>query len=184
MCSNISATTVCGEYLSVSCHVFIDRGLLPTMKLQNQGSLDIKMKSSLRKFYYPYHDLVNCHGKYVSQMATDMLFVEVFSFMAYRQIFGMINISVPLLEHTYGTAYPSKGLVHNLYFNWVRVARSLNSFLCSTLYLDYCLSFRLSFSYLYIYWGSLFHSRLLIIKPIVNKITIMVVKEGVKIGIG
>jgi ferredoxin len=47
MCSNISATTACGEYISVSCHVFIDRGLLPTMKLQNQGSLDIKMKSSL-----------------------------------------------------------------------------------------------------------------------------------------
>ena len=66
MCSNISATTASGEYISVSCHVFIDRGLLPTTKLQNQGSLDMKMKSSLRRFYYCYHDLVNCHGKYVT----------------------------------------------------------------------------------------------------------------------
>jgi len=77
MCSNISATTACGEYISVSCHVFIDRGLLPTMKLQNQRSLDMKMKSSLRKFYYCYHDLVNCHGKCMSQMTTDISVVEM-----------------------------------------------------------------------------------------------------------
>ena len=86
------------ENISVSCHVFIDRGLLPTMKLQNQVYLVINMKSSLRKFYYPYHDLVNCRRKYLSQMTTDMLVVEVFTFMAYRQIFGMINISVPLVK--------------------------------------------------------------------------------------
>jgi ABC-type multidrug transport system fused ATPase/permease subunit len=114
MCSNISATTACGEYISVSCHVFIDRGLLPTTKLQNQGSLDMKMKSSLRRFYYCYHDLVNCHGEYMSRMTTDILVVEMksysfFSFVVYCQIFGMINMKC------------AEGLVRNE----VRVARSL-----------------------------------------------------------
>ena len=138
MCSNISATTASGEYISVSCHVFIDRGLLPTMKLQNQGSLDIKMKSSLQKFYYRYHDLVNCHGKYMSQMTTDILVVEVkscsfFSFMAYCQIFGMINMKC------------AEGLVRNPYFNGVRVARSL------VFCVMFCRLLYFFFSYRYIY---------------------------------
>jgi hypothetical protein len=33
--------------------------LLPTRKLLNQGFLLDKLKSSLRKFYGPHHDLVN-----------------------------------------------------------------------------------------------------------------------------
>jgi hypothetical protein len=34
-----------------SCHDFLDKGLLLTRKLLNQGNLLVKLKSSLRKFY-------------------------------------------------------------------------------------------------------------------------------------
>jgi uncharacterized protein YbcC (UPF0753/DUF2309 family) len=49
------------------------RGLLLTRKLLNQGFLLVKLKSSLRKFYYRHHDLVDRCGISVSQMTTDML---------------------------------------------------------------------------------------------------------------
>ena len=51
---------------------FLDRGLLLTRKLLNQMFLLVKLKSSLRKFYGPHHDLVNRYGISVSQMTTDM----------------------------------------------------------------------------------------------------------------
>jgi len=51
---------------------FLDRGLLLTRKLLNQGFLLVKIKSSLRKLYGRHHDLVNCYGIAVSQMTTDM----------------------------------------------------------------------------------------------------------------
>jgi hypothetical protein len=57
----------CGSYQD-----FLDRGLLLTRKLLNQGFLLVKLKSSLRKFYGRYHDLVDCYGIYVSQLTKDM----------------------------------------------------------------------------------------------------------------
>jgi len=51
---------------------FLDRGLLLTKKLLNQGFLFAKLKSSLRKCYGPHHDLVDRYGIYVSRMTTDM----------------------------------------------------------------------------------------------------------------
>ena len=58
----------CGSY-----HDFLDRGLLLTRKLLNQGFLLVKlMKSSLVKFYDRHHDLVNRYGISVSQMTTNM----------------------------------------------------------------------------------------------------------------
>ena len=57
----------CGSYQD-----FLDRGLLLTRKLLNQGFLFVKLKSSLRKFYGPHHDLVDRYGIYVSRMTTDM----------------------------------------------------------------------------------------------------------------
>ena len=45
----------CGSY-----HDLLDRGLLLTRKLLNQGFLVVKLKSSLRKCYGRHHDLVNC----------------------------------------------------------------------------------------------------------------------------
>jgi hypothetical protein len=41
---------------------FLDRGLLLTRTLLNQGFLLVKLKSSLRKFYRRHHDLVDCYG--------------------------------------------------------------------------------------------------------------------------
>ena len=71
MCSNIPVVLVYGVYLSQmirysracgSYQDFLDRGLLLTRKILNQGFLLVKLKSSLRKFF----------GIYVSQMTTDM----------------------------------------------------------------------------------------------------------------
>jgi hypothetical protein len=58
----IRYSRACGSYQD-----FLDRGLLLTRKLLNQGFLLVKMKSSLRKFY-----LVDRFGISVSQMTTDM----------------------------------------------------------------------------------------------------------------
>jgi hypothetical protein len=47
----------CGSY-----HDFLDRGLLLTRKLLNQGFLVVKLKSSLQTFCGRYHDLVIRYG--------------------------------------------------------------------------------------------------------------------------
>jgi hypothetical protein len=57
----------CGSYQD-----FLDRGLLLTRKLLNQGFILVKLKSSLRRFYGHHHDLVDRYGISVSQMTTDM----------------------------------------------------------------------------------------------------------------
>ena len=56
---------------TISQH-FLDRGLLLTRKLLNQGFLLIKLKSLLQKLYGRHHDLVDRYGISVSQMTTDM----------------------------------------------------------------------------------------------------------------
>ena len=53
----------CGSYQD-----FLDRGLLLTRKLLNQGFLLVKLKSSLRKFYGHHHDLLDRYGISVSPM--------------------------------------------------------------------------------------------------------------------
>jgi hypothetical protein len=63
----IRYSRVCGSYQD-----FLDRWLLLTRKLLNQGFLLVKLKSSLRKFYSRHHDLVDRYGISVSQMTTDM----------------------------------------------------------------------------------------------------------------
>ena len=81
ICSNIPAAPAYGVYISQSIRYsracgsyqdFLDRGLLLTKKLLNQGFLIIKLKSSIRKFYRRHHDLVDRYGISVSQMTTDM----------------------------------------------------------------------------------------------------------------
>ena len=81
ICSNIPTAPTYGVYISQliryfracgSYQDFLNRGLLLTRKLLNQGFLLAKLKSSLRKFYCRHHDLVNCYGISVSQMTTDM----------------------------------------------------------------------------------------------------------------
>ena len=60
ICSNIPAAPAYGVYISKliqysrvcgSYQDFLDRGLLLTRKLLNQGFLLVKLRSSLRKFY-------------------------------------------------------------------------------------------------------------------------------------
>jgi hypothetical protein len=81
ICSNIPAAPAYGVYISqmIQCsracgsyQDFLDRGLLLTRKLLNQGFLLVKLKPSLRKFYGRHHDLVDHDGISVSQMTTDM----------------------------------------------------------------------------------------------------------------
>ena len=80
ICSNIPAAPAYGVYISQlirysrgcgSYQDFLDKGLLLTRKLLNQGFLLVKMKSSLRKFYGRHHNLVDSYGISVSQMTTD-----------------------------------------------------------------------------------------------------------------
>jgi hypothetical protein len=81
ICSNIPAAPAYGVDISQlirysracgSYQDFLDRGLLLTRKLLNQGILLVKLKSSLRKFYGRHHDLVDRYGISVSQMTMDM----------------------------------------------------------------------------------------------------------------
>jgi hypothetical protein len=62
----IRYSRACGSYQD-----FLDRGLLLTRRLLNQGFLLVKLKSSLRKFYGRH--LVDRYGISVVQMTTDML---------------------------------------------------------------------------------------------------------------
>jgi hypothetical protein len=75
ICSIIPAAPASGVYISQliqhsrTCDSFqdcLDRGLLLTRKLLNQGFLLVKLKSSLRTFYGRHHDLVDRYGLSVS----------------------------------------------------------------------------------------------------------------------
>jgi hypothetical protein len=81
ICSNIPAAPAYGVYISQlirysrdggSDQDFLDRGLLLTRKLLNQGFLLVKLKSSLRKLYGCHQDLDYRFGISVSQMTTDV----------------------------------------------------------------------------------------------------------------
>ena len=81
ICSSIPAAPAYGVYISLlirysrACGLyqkFLDRGLLLTRKLLNQGFLLTKLKSSFRKFYGRHHDLDARYEISVSQMATDV----------------------------------------------------------------------------------------------------------------
>jgi hypothetical protein len=50
---------------SASDHDFLDRDLMLTRELLNQGFLVAKLKSSLRKFYDLHHDLVYRYGTFM-----------------------------------------------------------------------------------------------------------------------
>jgi hypothetical protein len=80
ICCNIPVVPAYGVYISQllwysracgSYQDFLDKGLLPTRKLLNQGFLLVKLKSSLRKFYGRHQYLVDRYGISVSQMTTD-----------------------------------------------------------------------------------------------------------------
>ena len=75
ICSNIPAAAAYGVYISQliqysracgSYHDFLDRWLLLTRKLLNQGFLLVKLKSPLRTFYDRHRDLIDRYGISVS----------------------------------------------------------------------------------------------------------------------
>jgi hypothetical protein len=86
---------------------FIDRGLLLTRKLLNQGFLLVKLKSSLRRFYGRHHDLDDRYGISVSQMTTDMFPLS-------------LTLAGPFLIHDL-----SPGIVHTLTGRVSRVEQEL-----------------------------------------------------------
>jgi hypothetical protein len=82
ICSNIPEAPGYGEYISqlirysIACGTyedFLDRRLLLTRKLLNQGFLLIKLKLSLRQFYGRHHDLVGRYGISVSLVEQELL---------------------------------------------------------------------------------------------------------------
>jgi hypothetical protein len=113
---------------------FLDRGLLLTRKLLNQGFLLVKLKSSLRKFYGRHHDLVDRYEISVSQMTTiysncHKHFPVLSSLMTYHRICNWIK--------DYGCRYCL--LFRGTWVvSGVRVTRS--SVLC-VCFVDHCLFF-------------------------------------------
>ena len=60
----IRYSRACGSHQN-----FLDRGLMLTRKLMNQGFLLFKLKSSLRRFYGPHQDLVDRYEIYPAMTA-------------------------------------------------------------------------------------------------------------------
>jgi hypothetical protein len=150
ICSNITAAPVYGVYISqlirysracVSYQNFLDRGLLLTRKLLNQGFLLVKLKSSLRKFYGRHHDLFN---RYVISVTNDHgyvpLVVNTSRFFPHSWLItGFITRlarRVPLVEQELFTLL--EHLSSPPVISGVRVTRSFVLCVC---FVDRCLSF-------------------------------------------
>ena len=150
MWSNIPAAPAYGVYLSQmirysracgSYQDFLDRGLLLTMKILNQGLLLVKLKSSLRQFYGLHHDMVGGYGicfhksqricstcrKHFSVLSQSWLITELAPRLTWR---------VPLVEQELLTL--PEHLSSHPVFSWVRVTQSLVVCVC---FVDCCLSF-------------------------------------------
>ena len=134
----IRYSRACGSYQD-----FLDRVLLLTRKLLNQGFLLVKVKSSLRKFYGRHHDLVDRYGIYVSQMTTDMFHLSYplpGPFLPHsRLITGFVTRltwRVPLVEQELLTL--PEHMSSPQVFSGVRVTRSLVFYVC---FVDCRLSF-------------------------------------------
>jgi hypothetical protein len=81
LCSNIPLSPACGVYISQlirysrACFAYEDfskRGKLLTKKLMLQGSNESRLKSSFRKFYGRYNDLVCDYKLSLAHMLNDL----------------------------------------------------------------------------------------------------------------
>ena len=99
ICSSIPAAPTYEIYISQlirysracgSHQDFLDRRLLLTRMLLNQGFLLVMLKSSFQKCYGRHHDLVERYGISVSQMTTDTFHLSK-HFMAYHLVCNQIN---------------------------------------------------------------------------------------------
>jgi hypothetical protein len=77
---------------------FLDRGLLLTKKLLNQGFLLVKLRSSLTKFYGPLHDLIDRYGIYVSQMTTDIFYLLSSLFSHFPVLSAFVHIDAGMVS--------------------------------------------------------------------------------------
>ena len=111
MCPNKVKRSVHSQNKYTICNQdFLDRGLLLTRKLLNQGFLFVRLKSSLGKFDGSHDDLVNCYRTSVSQMTTNMFYLcnhnpVLSSFMTYHRVSNKSNMMCG--NSGAGTAYPS-----------------------------------------------------------------------------
>jgi hypothetical protein len=64
------------QNIHIKLKIVLDRGLLLSRKLLNQGFLLVKLKSSLRKFYGRHHHLVDSYGISVSQILHMQVLLE------------------------------------------------------------------------------------------------------------
>ena len=157
----IRYSRACGSYQD-----FLDRGLLLTMKLLNQGFLLVKLKSSLRKIYGRHHDLVDRYGISVTNDHGYVpLVVSTSRFFPHsRFITGFVTRltrRVPLVEQELINL--PEHLSSPPVFSGVRVTRSL---VVPVSIVDRCLSF-CTFSFGHCVVCSLFDIRILI-APLVS----------------
>jgi hypothetical protein len=146
ICSNNPAAPACGVYISPlirysracgSYQDFLDRGLLLTRKLLNQGFLFVKLKSSLRKFYGRHNNLVdrytNVHGYVPLVVNTSQSFPHSWLIIGFVTI---LTRRVSLMEQELLTL--PEHLISPPVFSGVHVTRSLVWYVC---FVDRCLSF-------------------------------------------
>jgi hypothetical protein len=116
ICSMIPAAPAYGVYISqlirysracISFQDFLDRGLLLTRKLLNQGFLLVKLKSLLRKFYGRHHDLVDHYGISVSQITMDMFHLSYILPFSHSWLVTEFVTRLTWLVPWAVTAYPS-----------------------------------------------------------------------------
>jgi hypothetical protein len=119
ICSNILAAPAYGVYISQlvqysracgSYKDFLDRGLLLTRKLQNQGFLLVKLKSSLRTFYGRTMTVLTvmeclCHKWPRICSLCHKHFPVLSSFMTYNRVCNYIYTTSSTSGA--GTVYPS-----------------------------------------------------------------------------
>ena len=108
--SNIPSAPVCRVAVSRlirysracgSDHYCLDRGLLLTRKLLNQGFLVVLLKSSHRMLYSHNRNLVNIYTVSVSQMNTDMHRLSLSQsgpFLIHNVFVKRVTRQVPLVE--------------------------------------------------------------------------------------
>jgi hypothetical protein len=178
ICSNIPAAPVYGVDISQlirysracgSYKDFLDRGLLLTWKLLNQGFLLLKLKSLLRTFYGCHHDLGDRYGISVSRVCSTCRKHFQFRSFPYSWLVNgfvtrltrwvlLVEQELPtLLEHM---SSPTG-------FSGVRVTRSLVLCVCLvyrclsfyTFYLAHCV---VCSSSLYGFWLSLWYIQTLL----------------------
>jgi hypothetical protein len=105
---------------------FLDKGLLLTIKLLNQGFLLVRLKSSLYIFHDCYHALVDRYG------------ICVTNDHEYVPLIVNTSRSFPSSRLITGTIYPSGAPAFTLSFSGVRVAQSLVLCVC---FIYSCVSF-------------------------------------------